>query len=379
MSRICIIGAGIGGLALARSLSLCGFKDVEIFERDVARSSRPQGYSISLRSDMGVVAMQKLSLEAEVQILYSKRDSNLRFCNGDLSAMLTLRSSFGSPFFAPRLQRSELRDLLLKSVENFVPVHWNRRCVSVKEEGDVVEVEFENGKKSQCDLLIGADGVRSVIRQCLFDDQIKYCGLTSFNCRLENPSIDLLEKLKIDEETSLMAMLRSGACAFIMLNSNVLVVSLSLHVSEDFEPHGSSLKDFLLSHPAVSGVPVLEEAIKLCKNEIETRKYRDRDPIEQSPTMSRVVVLGDAAHPMLPFQGLGANSALLDAVLMADCLKENETNIKEAAQKFSEKVRENGNSAVKRTRWFTDLCHTQSSFKGQLRNAVFRTFGLYFK
>ena len=161
-NRILIIGAGLGGLALAQGLVKEGF-DVTVFERDESPTSRAQGYRISIR---------KLGMNALSALLTPEKMNRLSLAKvADVGDGFTCANEKMEPFFsvpggqdaAVQFLRSELRSLLQEGIN----IEWNKRLVRFEDDGTKVSAHFEDGSYATGDLLVGCDGAGSLVRELL--------------------------------------------------------------------------------------------------------------------------------------------------------------------------------------------------------------------
>ena len=162
LNKILIIGAGLGGLALAQGLIKAGFH-VTVFERDESPTSRPQGYRISIRT---------LGMQALAALLTPEKLSRLSTAKvADVGDGFTCANEKIEPFFhvpqgqdsAVQFLRSEFRSLLQEGV----PIQWNKRLVTFEDNGDQVTAYFEDGSSATGDLLVGCDGGKSLVKELL--------------------------------------------------------------------------------------------------------------------------------------------------------------------------------------------------------------------
>ncbi|MBA2726679.1 MAG: FAD-dependent monooxygenase, partial [Parachlamydiaceae bacterium] len=160
--RILIIGAGLGGLALAQGLVKAGFK-VSVFERDESPTSRPQGYRISIRS---------LGMNALTSLLMPEKMNRLSLAKvADVGDGFTCANEKMEPFFsipqgqdaAVQFLRSELRNVLQEGIS----IEWNKRLIMFEDHGEQVIAHFEDGSYAVGDLLVGCDGGASTVKELL--------------------------------------------------------------------------------------------------------------------------------------------------------------------------------------------------------------------
>lgn len=325
---ILIIGAGLGGLALAQGLSKAGFK-VTVFERDQSPSSRVQGYRISMRS-LGMAALSELLPPDKMNRLSTAKVADVgdgfTFANEKMQVLLKIPPGQDA---AVQFLRSELRKLLQEDIH----IEWNKRLVTFEEKNDQVIAHFEDGSSASGDFLVGSDGGASTIRELIPSVHPKVVDVNSvvFTAQIDrNP-----------EWEKLLPLNQTGMVRFLGPGSNYMGVCFSERA--DRSPTvfwGLTEKtEERLENPK----QILDHCKELMKNEAwhETLKKLVNDtPVEailfpwflrttQFPAelnrfpmvpSGKVTLLGDAAHTMPPGQGLGGSNALEDARLLSALL-----------------------------------------------------------
>lgn len=328
---ILIIGAGLGGLALAQGLVKAGF-DVAVFERDEGPTSRSQGYRISIRS-MGMSALATLLTPEKISLAKV----------ADLGGGFTCANEKMEPFFtvpqgqdgAVQFLRSELRRLLQEGIE----IQWNKRLIGFEEKVDRVVAHFENGSSAAGDLLVGCDGGGSTVRGLLppLESTLK---VVEYNRAILAGQID-----RTAEWEGLLPLNKGGMVRFVGSHSHDLGVCFSERadrtatifwaVSEEVEDRNAPWYRFdqgaILNHcKELMEEGRWHENLKRLVHEtplegvmapwlIRTTRFPDVDRFPMVPT-GRVTLLGDAAHPMPTERGLGGNNALEDARLLTALL-----------------------------------------------------------
>lgn len=342
--RILIIGAGLGGLALAQGLIKAGFK-VTVFERDESPTIRPQGYRISIRS---------LGMKALAQLLTPEKLSRLSTAKvADVGDGFTCANEKMEPFFmvpqgqdaAVQFLRSELRNLLREEVN----IEWGKRLVRFEDTGDQVIAHFEDGSRATGDLLVGSDGGASIVRERLhsvYGDRLGSVpkGIDS-NRAIFGGQID-----RTPEWDSLLPLNRTGLVRFLEPNSHYMGVCFSERAdrsptvfwafSEEIEDRNASWYKF------DQGLECRKQILEHCKRLMEkepwhenlkklvyetpakeimapwltrTTLFPDSDQFPMVPT-GRVTLVGDSAHAMPTERGLGGNNVLEDARLLSHLL-----------------------------------------------------------
>jgi len=327
---IIIVGAGLGGLALAAGLTGAGFP-VTVVERDASPDARPQGYRISL-NPTGTAALRDLLPPARFAALdevgVAAVGEAFTFATEGMRPLLQFRPERG----ARTVRRAALRRYLAHGL----PVRWDARLVGMQEVSSGVRACLADGTVLRADLLVGADGASSVVREAL-----RAAGAPV------PPVADLgIESLggHVDRD--------AGWDADLPLNADGAVqyfgpAGWSLFVSFCERDDRSPTVLWALSHRAAApGTratlalataraalaldgwhPVLrrlvdetEESAAIPPLTLRVARLNARHERPWSRT-GRVTLLGDAAHLMPPQRGLGGNTAFADARSLVAALR----------------------------------------------------------
>lgn len=339
---ILIIGAGLGGLALAQGLIRSGF-NVTVFERDESSTSREQGYRISMRS-LGMAALSALLPPNKMNRLSIAKVADVgdgfTFANEKMQPILKIPSGQDA---AVQLLRSELRMLLQEDIN----IEWNRRLVMFEDKDDQVIAHFEDGSSATGDFLVGCDGGASTIRELI--PSIYKNGHGAIPKMVDVNSIVFTGQIdRSPEWEALLPLNQTGMVRFLGPGSNYMGVCFSERadrsptvfwgLTEKIEspdsPHfqfDRELKNCeqILDHckKLISNEPWHETLKKLVydtpKEGILTpwilRTTQFPDELSQLPIVpsGRVTLVGDSAHVMPPGQGLGGSNVLEDARLLS--------------------------------------------------------------
>lgn len=355
---VAIVGGGVGGAALALALTQRGVRTV-VYERDASFEARKQGYGLTMQKYSGGVALRSLGLtlrgvgsDAHVSLDSSGRVLGLyghsaREEASDASATdATVSEAASDEKRNVHLPRQKLRQSLLDALEPGT-VKWGKRLERYEESDDGVTLMFEDGTTEEAGILVGADGIFSRVRaQKLGDEPLSYLGVLVVLgiCRGVDHALCRNKVFQVvDGENRMYAMPFTASAdgdGCIPPFEGVERVETA-----DDEP-GAMM--WQLSFPVAESearalaedpVRLREEAMRRCGDWPEpvaqlltqTREdcmagypAYDRD-ITPASTLrgeesSLVTLIGDAAHPMSPFKGQGANQALLDAVQLARCI-----------------------------------------------------------
>lgn len=319
---IVIIGAGIGGLSAAICLQRAGLH-VQVYEQAPRLSEIGGGIGMRPRT---VKILHSWGLEDE----YSKYTvrfwavHGLEGRSGQPMGDITFPSETDDPAesWSDSIHRGDLHQMLASQVPA-ESIHLSRKCRAVVDHGDHVELQFTDGSSEHASAVIGADGIHSVIRPliCQQQDDAVYSGLHGHRGVLPMERVkDLLPQRipcvwRLEESGSLFLVLplRQG--------SHVSFDALLPVAQAGEESWRSVMARDALAEKLEGFDPVVPEIVRrMEETEVPVFSLYDREPITRW-TSNRITLLGDAAHPVLPAEGQGANQAVQDAVVLADCLR----------------------------------------------------------
>lgn len=306
--KILIIGAGIGGLTLARALTQAGLA-CEIFERSAELQATGAGITIQTAA---MLALRTLGLdgavagageELRVAALLDERGRTLA-----RTPLTFLSDEFVAPTVA--LHRARLQEVLLASV-NQVPLHLGATLTGYESDATGVTASFADGKKVRGTLLVGADGLRSAVRhQLLGDTPLRYAGYTSWRGIAATDSA-----FPKNEAAELWGRGARFGCAGLGHGETYWFAVLDAAAGEtDAQPLEAVKRQF-----AGFGGPAPALLAATAADRVLRTDIYDRQPV-RSWSDGRVVLLGDAAHPTTPNLGQGGCMAIEDAVVLAHAL-----------------------------------------------------------
>ena len=302
--KVLIIGGGIGGLTAAIALRRKGIEAV-VHERSPIL--REVGAGISLWPN-AVKALAQLGLGERLHsISRPNSDFALRRWNGAVIACTPVRElerRFGGGVLI--FHRAKLLEILAEGLGKEV-LHLGHTCAEIKEDASGVSARFTNGETAEADVLIGADGLNSVVRTWLGNkDQIRYSGYTAWR------SI-------VQFDGSMILPAETWGCGrrfgILPTRDGQIYWYAASNAPEGESDSDQGPTDTLLSlfkgwHEPIEAL-IRASGTKVLRNDIY-----DREPA-RNWGRGRVTLLGDAAHPMTPDLGQGACQAIEDALEIA--------------------------------------------------------------
>jgi len=372
--KIAAIGTGISGLTFAAAMRHFNPSvEVELYERDASPDARFQGYSLGMKANGGIPVLRQLGLFDKMRTDMLPV-SNFVFCDQKGTPLLELPSSSDDKNLNLRVKRSALKAALRGAAPD-VPIHYGMECTYYTQSESGVSLRFGNGQSVQSDYVVAADGVGSALRQQLVGDSKRYLGLT---CVVGQVAIQLQHPLLAGGYFLMLG--DTGASVFCYRDMAGFHVSYTEHASSE-AALSELAPEALLRRvgTATSGwsAPVPDIVAALDPATIVVRGYYDKEPLKRVRD-GRLWLLGDAAHPMSPFQGQGANMAMLDALKLAELLSAAPVSPAGAAALEADIVTR-GRKAVLESRSAAAQFHAQSRFKQMNRNVGFRMANVFIK
>jgi salicylate hydroxylase len=315
VTRVAIIGGGIGGLAAGRALTRRGI-EVAIYE--ASPELREIGAGVALGPN-AMKVLRALGLEDEVRAV-AGRSEWLVTRNGKTGRPISKTSRrdqatlFGCA--SATVHRADLLDVLAGSLPDGI-VTLGARCSAIEPDGDVAVARFEDGSEVEADVIVGADGIHSRVRAALFGpDDPRFTGKICYRSVVPVSAVQGLPPAADNAQW----LGPHGTIVLYPLRRNELI-NVVCHYDDEGYRHESWVTE-------CEGAEVLdryagwhESLLRVFTAGDVWYKWAlyDRDPIP-CWTRGRVTVLGDAAHPMLPYLGQGACQAIEDGCVLATAL-----------------------------------------------------------
>ena len=369
--KVAVIGGGIGGLSAALALLRAGF-DVQVYEQAQKFGEIGAGIQISpnasrLLHRLGLKpAMDQWGVRPEA--VHQKRwDDGRTLQRAPLGPDVEAR--FGAPYY--HFHRGDLAALLAAAMPK-ERAHAGHRLVGIEDKGERVIARFDNGASAEADLLVGADGIHSKVRQITFGpEKPRFTGCVAWRGLVPAERIAHLDI----EVASHNWMGPEAHCVHYWVSAKrlmnvVCVVEHGQWTNESWTDKGN-VADVLARyegwHPTVRG---LIEAFP----ETFIWALHDRAPLPNWTT-DRIALLGDACHPMLPMMAQGAAQAIEDGAALASLLEAIPDDLRSALRRYEEirkprATRLQEASAANRTRF-----HLPDGPEQQKRDAAMASSG----
>jgi salicylate hydroxylase len=309
--KIAIVGAGYGGAAAAKALSLLG-ADVKVYEQ--APQMGEVGAGIGLRPAT-IARFRQWGIFDEIAKGSSASDYfEILTATGE-PIMKDTWPEFGDEKQTALIHRRDFIEALLGVLPEGM-VQLGHRLESIEDKGDRSVLTFANGETAEADLVVGADGIKSSVREQLFSDKGPvFSGEHAYRVVI---SADDAHGMVADD--NLRMYMGRGTKVYLLPLRHRNQMSFDITA---LNPDGTwapaITKEDLLATVEGFDDRIVSIARDLDMDAVNIRAVYDIDPVDVWHTDS-VVLMGDAAHSMLHHQGQGANSAIEDAGALADAL-----------------------------------------------------------
>jgi salicylate hydroxylase len=344
-NKVAIIGGGIGGLTAALALLRRGI-DVEVYEQALELKELGAGVQISANGTRVLYALGLRAAIERVGVVVAGKE--IRLWNTgqtwklfDLGAVSVER--YGFPYMM--FHRGDLHGVMVDAItrEKRDAIHLGHKCRDVVQSADDVEIHFENGVRARAPIVVGADGVQSRVRACLFGaDRPQFTGIVAWRGLVPREKVP--PGVKMDVGTNWV-----GPGAHVVhypVRGGGLLNLVGLLERDDWRVESWTVRgsidefanDFRGWHADV-------QSMIRCVDVPYKWALFARPPMP-SWTQARVTLLGDACHSMLPMLAQGAVMALEDALVLARCLQFQADDPLAALKRYEAARRDRANKAV---------------------------------
>jgi salicylate hydroxylase len=365
--RIAIVGAGLGGLVAAISARRAGH-EVTVYEQaaefgEVGAGIQVGPNAVKVLRALGLEeGLQRFGAMPEYHVGRNWRSGRTLFKSHTRIACL---ERFGAPFY--QVQRSDLHSHL-RSVLPPETIRLGVRCTGVESGAHSATLSFVDGARVECDAVIGADGIHSTIRRCLLGPEApRFTGVICWRGQVE---ADRLPPNLIPSD-SLNWMGPGGCVVHYYVRPGKLVNWIAhrttdLWAEESWSVEGDKqelLDAFVGWHESLQ---ILFRATERCYK----WAILDRNPLPRW-SASRVTLLGDAAHPMLPFLAQGGAMAMEDGFMLAQALKSDAADVPAALASYERLRKERTTRVQLGSRERADMCQVMSPWAQLKRDAKY--------
>jgi len=314
--RVGIVGGGIGGLAAAAFLRRAGLADVSVYERagrlgeaGAGIQMAPNAARLLTRLDLGDM-LQRDAVRLEVGWELRRWQDGAVLSGQPLGDACEAR--FGAPYLV--LRRSHLLDALASAAGR---LELGRECTDVVAAGEEVELRFADHPPVRADVVIGADGIHSAVRGAIVQPAPpRFSGLAAYRW-----VVDARDAPELARRPVFTSWLGPGRHVVHYPLSGGTEINLVAVV-----PAGAWRTESWISEGSVDELGAEfagwdDRVTQLAQAAPRAWLYAlyDREPLD-GWSSGRIALLGDAAHPMLPFFAQGAGQAIEDAAVLAACL-----------------------------------------------------------
>jgi len=366
--RIAIIGAGIGGAALALTLQRAGL-DFILLEQATAFGEVGAGIQLSPN---GVRILERLGLGDDLKACCSEPDFH-KFIAWDSGEVLLrtglkpkVQQSFGAPYY--HAHRPDLIDALAKRVEP-TRIRFDTRVTGLGQNEDGVFVDCADGTRVEGDVLIGADGIHSLVREQVFrPDPPRRSGYVAWRGVVDADDIRHLD-LPVSSYV-VMGPRMSFVAYYVSADRRFNWIALGRSDDEKRESWSqtASKAEVLAAFDGWYEAP--RGLIAATKTPFVTALH-DRHPLP-AWVDGRIAVMGDAAHAMLPYHAQGAVQSIEDAYVLGRCLEQGGDDPAAALQRYEALRHDRANRMVEHSRRAEASFHLDDPDAVGQRNARFR-------
>jgi salicylate hydroxylase len=321
-TKIIIAGAGIGGLTAAACLLKKGFR-VEVYEQSATLGEVGAGIQTSANA---VKVLYDLGLKEELEkvIVRPQAFEFRRFDTAELMHRVPLGEAHeqmhGAPYY--HIHRADIHAILARAVQALDPacIRLDARATGFLETDDAVSLQFANGSSVHGDILIGADGIKSAVRaQIVGATPARYTGHVAWRATVlaERLPADFMERV-----VTVWCGPKNHAVVYYLCSGTVLnfvgCVEREAWEEESWtskRPWEELKADYAGWHPKIQAI-----IDAMDRDSCYRWALNNRAPIFSWST-KRATLLGDAAHPTLPYMASGAVMAIEDSAVLARCIE----------------------------------------------------------
>jgi 2-polyprenyl-6-methoxyphenol hydroxylase-like FAD-dependent oxidoreductase len=372
--RVAIVGGGIGGLTAAVALHRRGI-EVEVFEQSAKISEIGAGVALTPNA---IKAYRALGLEAAVAAIGFESDYQLvrNWNNGSVISRVPRKGIYTREFGAPYLtmHRADLIDVLYRSLPERI-FRLGARCVEVETGDTSARARFADGGEIEADIVVGADGIHSAVRESLFGPQAP--RFTGCACWRGLVPLEALPPGMISSDGTMYMGPRSHIIYYLVRRGEL--INFVAHIETDAFTGESWTQECDRSEVMATYAGWHEPLLHLLGAAERYYKWAlyDRDPLDRW-SRGRATLLGDSAHAMLPYIGQGACMVIEDGYTLAAVIEQMPDDLCGALQQYQRLRMPRTRRAVLEARARGEEMHLASSWAQLKRNvkmALHHRFG----
>jgi 2-polyprenyl-6-methoxyphenol hydroxylase-like FAD-dependent oxidoreductase len=355
-ATVTIVGAGLGGLTLARVLAVNGIK-ATIYEAEPSAEARTQGGQLDIHVHNGQRALEAAGLtEAFRAIIHHGAEAARAL---DQHGAVLLEKADDGTLSRPEVLRGDLRRILISSLPDGT-IRWGKKLTGVEALGaGRHELRFADGTGVISDLLVGADGAWSKVRPLLSDATPAYVGTAFVEAYLHDADIS---HTATAEAVGLGAMFALSPGKGIVAHreaGGVLHAYIQMNRSPEWIA-GIDFSDTAAAKARIAGefagwAPALTALITESDTALAPRLIHALPDAHRWPRLPGVTLIGDAAHLMAP-SGEGANLAMFDGAELAKAIAAQPDKIEAALAAYEEPMFARSATEAEGARFILDLC-----------------------
>jgi salicylate hydroxylase len=342
---IAIVGGGIGGLTAALALLRRGI-DVDVYEQAPELRELGAGVQISANGTCVLHALGLRQALEQVQVLPAGKAIRL-WNTGQTWKLFDLGlesvERYGHPYIT--IHRGDLHDAIARAVRKAKPdaIHLGRKLTALTQNADEVELRFEAGEPVRAEIVVGADGLHSVVRAHLFGAaKPQFCGIIAWR------GVVPMERLppSISRRIGTNWVGPGGHVVHYPLRTGTLLNFAGFGERADWTGEGwnvrgtpeEALNDFRGWHADIHAI--------IRNIDVPYKWALALRPTMPAWSKGRCTLLGDACHPMVPLLAQGAVMALEDGLVLARCIEKFPGDHTAAFARYEAARRDRANKAV---------------------------------
>jgi len=355
MKKITIIGAGIGGLTTAIALRKKGF-EVEIFENSSSFKKAGSGINLAIN------AMQVFKRLGVYDDIFRKANYTHIMCARDeqLNPLTTVNmKSFEEKYGVKTvaIHRADLHEILVEHIGE-TPIYLNKKLERLEQSKDKVQLFFEDGTTHEADVVIGADGIHSKVRNSVFPtseirdaQQVCWRGIAKMQIG-EQHRVELNEIWGRGHRFGFVPISQDEVYWFGLISKNRFT-GKDMDLTRIFSDFDALVTKIIAATP---------------KDELLCNEIWDLKPLQKWYD-GNVCLLGDAAHATTPNMGQGACQAVESAMALSICMSE-ESHPEKAFARYQEMRLAKANSVIKSSWMLGKIAQTDSIILAYVRNLL---------